>query len=307
MAKPPSSMRLIALPLTSSANHLVRRSGNRHPLIYYHVQMPESKAHATEAEKPSLFKRGQDKVAQMWIDWGKASGGWKLKVHTYGEKLIDRIDFEELALASTDTSLGPKMSKLSAHESEGKRLSEKQSETHSVSIPLIYPPAYMSSVDPLIHLRALLVHRSPLHRSRTWLWMGLAPFTAPFMLLPVVPNLPFFFCVWRGWTHWKAHKASAYLLELIENDAVQNTPSKELDVIYSESAPRPPPGKPATPKTSNSPDADPAVTQLIPKPTVTIPRILKAYDLPKEAERSFFRAVEQARLRSEADGDLEED
>lgn len=78
MPKPPSSMRIFAFPLTSSANHLVRRSGNRHPLIYYHAQMPKAKLEEADTAKPTLFKRGQDKVAQMWVDWGKASGGWKV-------------------------------------------------------------------------------------------------------------------------------------------------------------------------------------------------------------------------------------
>lgn len=70
-------------------------------------------------------------------------------------------------------------------------------------IPLIYPPSFMSSVEPMAHLRALLAHRSPLHRRRTWLWVGIAPLTAPFAILPIIPNLPFFFCVWRAWSHWK--------------------------------------------------------------------------------------------------------
>ncbi|KAG8747597.1 hypothetical protein FRC10_000139 [Ceratobasidium sp. 414] len=198
--------------------------------------MPKAKVDSTETEGPSLFKRGQDKVTQMWVDWGKAQGGWKvitklrgasylgsLKVHTYGEKLIDRIDFEELALASTDASLGPKASQQSTRDSEGKRLSEQQSKMHSVS------------------------------------------------------------------------------------NAIKPIASKELDRIYAGTSPAPPPGKPATPTASNDPSADPTVTLLLPDPSMAIPRILNAYALPKEAERSFLRAIEQARIRSEADGDMEDD
>jgi hypothetical protein len=36
---------------------------------------------------------------------------------------------------------------------------------------------------------------------------------------------------------------------------------------------------------------------------MTIPQIINACALPKEAERSLLRAVEQAQIRSEADGD----
>ena len=40
--------------------------------------MPTAKVEEADTGKPTLLKRGQDKVAQMWVDWGKASGGWKV-------------------------------------------------------------------------------------------------------------------------------------------------------------------------------------------------------------------------------------
>jgi hypothetical protein len=36
---------------------------------------------------------------------------FQLKVFTYGEKLIDRVDYEELALSGLDPALGPKVTK----------------------------------------------------------------------------------------------------------------------------------------------------------------------------------------------------
>ncbi|KAB5594083.1 K+-H+ exchange-like protein [Ceratobasidium theobromae] len=298
MGKPPSTMRLFAFPLTSPRNIATKNYGNRHPLIYYYAQMPKTKR---DEREPSLLKRAQDKASQMWVNWGKEPGGWKLKVHTYGEKVVDKVDFEELALASIDTSLGPRLPQLTARDSTGKELSERQSKTHTISIPLIYPPSCISSANPLDNLQQLLAHRSPLHRRRTWFWVGVMPFTAPFALLPIVPNLPFFFCVWRAWTHWKAHKASAYLLELVEQGAIRAMPSQELDKIYSNTA------KLLSGPTRNDTkrhertkfDSNVQVVQLFPNPTMTIPQIIDTYSLPKEAERSFLRAVEQARIRSE--------
>ena len=40
------------------------------------------------------------------------------RVYVYGERLVDRIDFEELALKSVDPSLGPKLSKFGRSEAE---------------------------------------------------------------------------------------------------------------------------------------------------------------------------------------------
>ncbi|CAE6443022.1 unnamed protein product [Rhizoctonia solani] len=251
-------------------------------------------------EQPTLLRRAQEKASQMWSNWGKADGGWKLKVHTYGEKMVDRIDFEELALASIDTSLGPKISQLGTHSSAGKEMSQQQTKAHNVSIPLIYPPSFMSSVDPLASLQEQLVLRSPLHRRKTLFWVGVIPFTAPFMLIPVIPNLPFFFCVWRAWTHWKAHKASTYLLELSNEDAIHPSPSQDLDKVYSNASKLLP--DPASRDNEDSDlEFDSSIAQLLPDPAPTISHIIDTYSLPKGAGRSLLRAVEQAKIRSQFD------
>lgn len=41
---------------------------------------------------------------------------WQRKTFLYGERLVDRMDFEELALKSVDTSLGPKLMQLKRSE-----------------------------------------------------------------------------------------------------------------------------------------------------------------------------------------------
>ncbi|KAG9125833.1 hypothetical protein FRC07_006031 [Ceratobasidium sp. 392] len=289
--------------------------------------MPKAKTDATETQKPSLFKRGQDKVEQMWINWGKEKGGWKLKVHTYGEKLIDRVDFEELALASTDTSLGPKASQLSAHDSEGKRLAETQSKTHSISVytlnlsSIIYviyrsPNSPSSPSLPPIALTPpsylVMGWNNPINRS----FCSASYHTKPAILLLRLESLDtlerwaYRFVSNNSLAHpcvILAHKASAYLLELVDQDAIKPTTSEELDKIYEDGSPSRFSDEYATPITSNDPNADPAIALLLPNPTVTIPRILDAYGLPAETERSLSRAVEQARLRSEADGDIDDD
>jgi hypothetical protein len=80
---------------------------------------------------------------------------------------------------------------------------------------LIHPP---SLKKPLQDFRDLITHRTPFHSRGLWMWAGIAPFTAPFAIVrksvpiefiqrvltrvaAIIPNLPFFFCVWRGWSH----------------------------------------------------------------------------------------------------------
>lgn len=90
-------------------------------------------------------------------------------------------------------------------------------------IPLIYPSSLSSNRDSLEHFKTFLDDRMPRHRRGFYLWMIIAPLTAPFMIirachfsslqsfilifLAVIPNLPFFFCVWRSWSHYKGTEA----------------------------------------------------------------------------------------------------
>jgi hypothetical protein len=42
-----------------------------------------------------------------------------------------------------------------------------------------------------------------MHRSKLIWSIVIMPFTAPFMLVPVIPNLPFFYVLYRAWSHWQ--------------------------------------------------------------------------------------------------------
>jgi hypothetical protein len=46
-----------------------------------------------------------------------------------------------------------------------------------------------------------------MHRSKLIWSVVIMPFTAPFMLIPVIPNLPFFYVLYRAWSHWKGEQS----------------------------------------------------------------------------------------------------
>lgn len=104
--------------------------------------------------------------------------------------------------------------------------------------------------DPVQDFRNLLASRLPLHRRWMWIWVGIAPLTAPFAIVPIIPNIPFFFCCWRAWSHWRgklicpillvrhsltctpAHRGARFLNELLNHNAIVATPHKSLDMFY---------------------------------------------------------------------------
>lgn len=302
-------MRIIALPLTSAVRGQkhARASDTPEPLIYFHFQQQPP----PKGRKANLLGRVTGKAAEVWAGFGQApENTWKFKVFRYGERLVDRMDFEELALNGLDPSMGPKLSELTKSGDEEK----------PISIPLIHPK--LLGTSPLAHIEKLVAKRTPRHRRGFYMWMLLAPLTTPFMIIPVVPNLPFFFCVWRSWSHYRAYQASGYLESLLREGAIVPHSNPRLDEIY---AAHPPPLRSTAGEARGSPSHDPmpesetdpahqsrpasgaaggarasdggdATAQVILAPDA-VPPILSLFDLPPSAASDMHRAIEQAGVR----------
>ncbi|KLO09062.1 hypothetical protein SCHPADRAFT_834439 [Schizopora paradoxa] len=280
-------MRILALPLTSHAS-----SSGRH--IYYHFQTP-SRPGASSTQKPGLVKMATTKAAEMWAGFGKApEGSWKQRLFVVGERAVDRIDFQELALKSMDPSLGPKISNFGSPD-------VKFEEKPIPQIPLVHPTKLASKSSPLVHLEQLLEKRIPSHRKGFYLWMLVSPLTAPFMIIPIIPNIPFFFCVWRSWHHYRAYKASSYLESLLKQGAIIPEANTGLDKIYENSRKRltKASSTPDSPK-SNCPDdsqTTPSDQNNVPEELIldreAVPHIVSFFDLPSSAESDLYRALDQ--------------
>jgi hypothetical protein len=112
------------------------------------------------------------------------------RVFNDGERLIDRLDFEELALKSLDPSLGPKITSprtvgKDVQQPQVRRLPFARAVLNPISptsqIPLIYPQHIITS--PLLNLQTLVDKRAPRHKRGAWFWLLVSPLTAPFMLI----------------------------------------------------------------------------------------------------------------------------
>ncbi|KAF8157853.1 mitochondrial K+-H+ exchange-related-domain-containing protein [Crassisporium funariophilum] len=307
-------MRIIAIPLTRPVARAVLPSdAKRSRLTYYQFKIaaPRIKPPPPTAESGGVEidakteKKGwlpeegvanwvTNKASHTWAGFGKAEGGWKLKTYQFGERLVDRMDFEELALKSIDPSMGPSITQF-------KRTPVLEEKREPMTIPLVFPPSLLSSSEVLSELRAYTEHRIPRHRRGFYFWMIVAPFTAPFMIIPIVPNLPFFFCVWRSWSHYRAYRSSQYLQSLLEHDVIVPEASEPLNEVYKL--------HPFTPSPSASTSTPPGSAESsIPKPQQepqhevllgrdAVPAILSTFELGSTAAADLYRAVEQARVR----------
>ena len=65
--------------------------------------------------------------------------------------------------------------------------------------------------------------------------MGLLPFTAPFALIPIIPNIPGFYVSYRVWSNWKAEKGARILDNLVEQNKLECIKDPILDSLYPQS------------------------------------------------------------------------
>jgi hypothetical protein len=76
-------------------------------------------------EKPPFTKRMMNKASDFWINLGRedqiSTFDWKRRTYNMGEKLMDRIDYEEWALKGVDPTLGPSLKPLEVVEKRKER------------------------------------------------------------------------------------------------------------------------------------------------------------------------------------------
>ncbi|KAF8339597.1 mitochondrial K+-H+ exchange-related-domain-containing protein [Cantharellus anzutake] len=289
-------MRLFALPLTKAI------PGKHESLVYYLAHLPPKPKTRAETRTGRLVKLATNQATETWSRWSKApESSWKFKVYSLGMKAQRQLDFEELALKSIDPALGPRIT--SSGEGAGVVKAVRDGKPVSVRIPIIHPPSFRSltSEPPLANLRKYASHRVPKHKKLFYTYIFAAPFTAPFMLIPVIPNIPFFFCVWRAWSNYRAYKAADYLLTLLSSNTLVPTASETLESIYRHT---PYKVTPHPPQSSADRDSNPSRLSQATSPSISVllredevPQILDAFGLPKESGPDLLRAIKQARMR----------
>lgn len=87
---------------------------------------------ADSEKKPPLASRIMQKASDFWIGLGKPDQksflDWKKRTYVTGEKLMDRIEYEEWALKAVDPALGPSILHPNAKGEEGEKKGVEQQE-----------------------------------------------------------------------------------------------------------------------------------------------------------------------------------
>ncbi|SZF02155.1 unnamed protein product [Blumeria hordei] len=246
-------MRLFLIPISTSRT-----------LIYC------QRLNLKSAVKETWSDKGILRAAKLWTDW-KDGTSWQKKVVKYGNQLLRKIPFEEWALKSIPPLSG---------RAEGVR---------SDKVEVIFPDSVISREDLPEILHKLSSERQRLHRTKMIYSIIGMPISAPVMLIPVIPNIPFFYLVFRAWSHWRALAGCKHIQFLLNKGLVTPLPLSILNELYAV-------GK--SPMSGNSPYAlkqksvTPNWNEVILCRGPNVKQVATALNLP-ELESELSRAVEQ--------------
>ncbi|KAE8147838.1 mitochondrial K+-H+ exchange-related-domain-containing protein [Aspergillus avenaceus] len=194
-------MRLFIIPIST-----------RRALIY---ARPLRREHAKDL---SILDRITNKAAETWAKWEEADKGWKKHLVLWGNRVQQRIPYEEWGLKSIPS--------LNAQ----RRLDESYG---SKKIDVLFPGNAIKTEKLQSMLYKIATDRQDLHRKRMW-WSFIAcPITAPIGLIPLVPNIPFFYLAYRGWSHWRALNGSKHLEYLVEKGLLNPISLPALERLYA--------------------------------------------------------------------------
>ena len=110
------------------------------------------------------------RASNLWVKWEKYDKGWQKKVTEYGDKIFQRIPYEEWGLKSIPPlSASRKAAKLETME----------------KADVTFPPSLIKPQSLEEVLRTLATERQALHTKRMrWSIVGM-PITAPVALIPM--------------------------------------------------------------------------------------------------------------------------
>ncbi|CAI7643033.1 unnamed protein product [Penicillium pancosmium] len=233
------------------------------------------------AKELSILDRVTTKAAQTWAGWEEAEKGWKKHLVTWGNKVQQRIPFEEWGLKSIPSL------------TTQRRIDEQYG---SKKIEVLYPANALRLEKVPTILRTIATERQEFHQKKMRWSFGIAPFTAPLGLIPVVPNIPFFYLVYRGWSHWRALNGSRHLEFLVEKNLINPISPPELEELYAKRASRTldniPVDTPASEMVDGMEQSDDRILLKM-SDAKRLATIFEAPELALEAERAIIQVGEQ--------------
>ncbi|KAJ4844091.1 hypothetical protein Tsubulata_027522 [Turnera subulata] len=144
-----------------------------------------------------------NKMNNAWMGLEKApEGSLKNKIHGLGLKLLAGVKPSEIFLKSISKDI--------------------------TAVDIAYPSSLKARLVRR-RLRHIAIRGVAIHKKYFYGSVSLLPLTTAFTVLPL-PNVPFFWVLFRAYSHWRALQGSEKLLKLVsDNSYTQNSHEPETD------------------------------------------------------------------------------
>ncbi|KAJ2497444.1 hypothetical protein GGH96_005111 [Coemansia sp. RSA 1972] len=160
---------------------------------------------------PTRMTKWAAKASDKWSKWAVyPRDTWRGRIYTYGESLMDRIDFHEYFLKEIPT------------KSEGAMV-------RKVDIVI---PSLLNESQVIGELRLLAQRQIPYHSRWMKYCCYMLPVSSLFTLVPIIPNFPFFYNLFRVYSHYKARHGAQYLQHMLDENSYEVVVDSELSRWY---------------------------------------------------------------------------
>ncbi|KAI8140873.1 mitochondrial K+-H+ exchange-related-domain-containing protein [Fennellomyces sp. T-0311] len=159
----------------------------------------------SNAPASSRLTQAVDWSSKKWEQLGAAEPTtWKRKLYDRGNNLMNQLDYQEWFLKNVPTKEDMVASPEKVH---------------------VYHASLTSSFQVQKDLEQLLIEREPYHKKYMYYSAYWVPIACTFVIVPVIPNIPLAYNLFRLYSHYKAYKGAQHLRAL----DLDYTPSPDLD------------------------------------------------------------------------------
>ncbi|KAK7958190.1 hypothetical protein PG996_010369 [Apiospora saccharicola] len=228
------------------------------------------------AQQKTIVDKVTTRAATLWATWEKKESGWQRKIVDYGNHALRRVPYEEWGLKSVPP--------LSARRRDDELKGQDK-------VELVFPDTVIPANKAIGVLKTLGTERESFHKKNLiWCLIGM-PITIPFALVPVIPNLPFFYLVYRAWSHYRALAGGKHIQFLLSSNVLALTPSPILAKIYPSVLPPSSGGEKSAPhpSTSEKPLPEKEVMLLSQTNEQALAKALNVPELEVEVERAMWQ------------------
>lgn len=185
--------------------------------------------------KPRIDEKILDRATKTWQGFESSNTGWKKQLVKWSNKALERIPYEEWSLRTIPaTDMYKRTVKESFQPKLGAHIAPEKIEDFG-SVEPVKLVHVGDSTEAIATVKKLASQGLEHHRKLMWRTLIGIPFTIPFAIVPIVPNIPFFYMAFRLYCHWQAYQGAKHLQYLIDNKQLEPVHLAALDATYNSS------------------------------------------------------------------------